>query len=256
MKKTFSLWENDEKNGTLIHIYEPLKRGADLCVVIFPGGGYHHRAPHEGEGYAELLNAHGFFAAVVDYRVAPDRFPLPLLDARRAIRFVRKRAEEFGIAKDKILVMGSSAGGHLAALASTYTDPIEGEGADETDREDFLPNGQILCYPVISSDEAISHIGSYQNLLSERYAEKEKFSPELLVSEKTPEAFLWHTAEDAAVNVINSYAYATALRKASVPCEMHIFPFGPHGQGTAVLDPYAARWTEMLLAWLRARFCR
>jgi acetyl esterase/lipase len=151
--------------------------------------------------------------------------------------------------------MGSSAGGHLAALVSTYLDPIEGEGRDEIDREDFLPNGQILCYPVIASDERIAHIGSYQNLLGDRFGEKEKFSPELLVCEKTPEAFLWHTAEDAAVNVINSYTYATALRKAGVPCEMHIFPFGPHGQGTAVSDPYAARWTEMLHAWLRARFC-
>ncbi len=255
MKETFMLWENDEKNKTLIHIYEPLKRGSELCVVILPGGGYSHRAAHEGEGYAQLLNAHGFFAAVVDYRVAPDSFPLPLLDARRAIRFVRANAERFGIAKDKVLVMGSSAGGHLAALTCTYLDPIEGEGTDAVDKEAFLPNGQILCYSVISADESISHSFSYRKLLGERYEEREKFSPELLVCEKTPEAFLWHTAEDAAVNVINSYAYATALRKAEVPCEMHIFPFGPHGMGTAVLDPYVSRWTGLLLDWLRARFC-
>jgi acetyl esterase/lipase len=150
--------------------------------------------------------------------------------------------------------MGSSAGGHLAALVSTYLDPIEGEGRDEIDKEDFLPNGQILCYPVIASDERIAHIGSYQNLLGERFGEKEKFSPELLVCEKTPEAFLWHTAADAAVNVCNSYRYATALREHNVPCEMHIFPEGPHGLGTAPMMPYVSRWTALLIDWLRARF--
>ena len=99
--KSFALWENDEKNQTKIHVYEPFKKAGDVCVVIFAGGGYHHRALHEGEGYAQLLNAYGFTAAVVDYRVAPDVFPLPLLDARRGVRFMRAHAEEFGIAKDK-----------------------------------------------------------------------------------------------------------------------------------------------------------
>lgn len=252
--KTFNLWENDENNKTQIHIFEPCKKASDLMVVIFPGGGYFHRASHEGEGYAQLLNAHGFCAAVVDYRVCPDTFPLPLLDARRAVRFVRAHAETLGINKEKILVMGSSAGGHLAAFASTYKDGIEGEGIDLIDQEDFLPNGQILAYPVISADEEISHSGSYKNLLGERYCEREKFSPELLVCDKTPEAFIWHTAADGAVNVINSYRYATALREHNVPCEMHIFPHGPHGLGAAVSDPYIGRWTEWLLTWLRQRF--
>ncbi len=252
--KTFSLWENDEKNGTLIHVYEPCKRASDLCVVILPGGGYSHLAAHEGEGYAQLLNAYGFTCAVVNYRVAPNRFPIPLLDARRGVRFVRAHAEELGISKDKVLIMGSSAGGHLAALTSTYTLPIEGEGRDAIDGEEFLPNGQILCYPVISSDEAVSHSGSYKNLLDDRYGERAAYSPELLVSEGTPEAFLWHTAADAAVNVCNSYRYATALREHGVPCEMHIFPEGPHGLGTAVASPYVSRWTTLLIDWLRARF--
>lgn len=252
--KTFQLWENDEKNKTLIHIYEPHKKASDLCVVIFAGGGYSHRALHEGDGYAQLLNAYGFTAAVVDYRVKPDYFPLPLLDARRGVRFMRAHAEKFGVNKDKILVMGSSAGGHLASLVSTYTAPIDGEGADAIDSEAFLPNGQILCYPVISSDEAVAHIGSYQNLLGDRFEEKEKFSPERLVCETTPEAFLWHTAADQAVNVCNSYRYATALRENNVPCEMHIFPDGPHGLGTAVSNPYVSRWTGLMIDWLRARF--
>ena len=254
MMERYALWENESYGKTEICVYRPCKSAGGTCIVIFPGGGYSHHAAHEGEGYASLLTAHGFTAAVVNYRVAPNRFPLPLLDARRAVRFMRANAERFGISPDKILVMGSSAGGHLAALVSSYKEGIEGEGADAIDAADFLPNGQILCYPVISSDESVSHKGSYQNLLGERYGERAAFSPELLVDEKTPKAFLWHTAEDAAVNVINSYRYAAALRTAGVPCEMHILPYGPHGLGTAVSDPYNARWCEWLIAWLRAEF--
>ena len=114
--KSFALWENDEKNQTKIHVYEPFKKAGDACVVIFPGGGYHHRALHEGEGYAQLLNAYGFTAAVVDYRVAPDVFPLPLLDARRGVRFMRAHAEEFGIDPKNMAIGGHSAGANLSTV--------------------------------------------------------------------------------------------------------------------------------------------
>ncbi len=247
MEKTFKLWENSDIE---IVYYRALRRATNAAVVILPGGGYTGRAAHEGEGYARLFDTFGMDAFVVNYRVSPNRFPLPLLDARRAIRFVRSKAEELDIAKDKILIMGSSAGGHLAALTSTYLAPIDGEGVDMIDNEDFLPNAQILCYPVISCDESVSHAGSYKNLLGERYDEREKFSPDLLASEKTPTAFIWHTANDAAVNVINSYRYATALRMNNIPHEVHVFPDGPHGLGLAYSNPHVAEWTQLLRRWL------
>ncbi len=221
------------------------------AVLIFPGGGYTSRASHEGVGYAQLINTFGLSAFVVNYRVSPATFPDELLDARRAVRFVRANAEKFRIDKDKIAVMGSSAGGHLAALLCTYRKDLPGEGADDTDAEDYRPNLQILCYPVISSDETIGPSYSYRRLLGDdRYAERNAYSPDLLADQQTPPAFIWHTAADEGVNVINSYRMATRLRELSIPCEMHIFPYGPHGLGLAPKDAHVAQWTGLLRRFL------
>lgn len=254
MEQVFSLWTDvpgtQTETPTLTY-YPPLQKASDAAVVIFPGGGYEHRAEHEGEGYAHMLNSFGITAFVVAYRVFPARFPDPLSDARRAVRYVRHHAEQFGIDATKIAVMGSSAGGHLSALLCTYDKSVLGDGIDEIGMEDYLPNAQILCYPVISSDEEITHAGSYRNLLGEDFAKWEEYSPEKLVSEKTPQAFIWHTAEDPGVSVINSYCYATALRKANVPCELHVFPYGGHGMGLASYAPHVAQWNELLHRWLQ-----
>ena len=254
MKKTFLLWDNSSEHKTEIHFYKPKNKKSDVAIVIFAGGAYAFRSAHEGVGYAEFLSENGYNAFVVDYRVAPDYFPLPLLDARRAVRFVRANAEKFCVDKNKVLVMGSSAGGHLAALVSTYTQKIDGECADNIDKENFLPNGQILCYPVIASDESIAHIDSYKHLLGTNFDKKELFSPELLVNQTTPPAYIWHTSEDDCVNVINSYRYAASLREFLIPCEMHIFPYGPHGAGLARQFPHITRWKEWLLEWLQTYY--
>ena len=253
----FSLWENgaplsDAKNPT-ITFYPTYQKVSNAAVVIFPGGGYTWCAPHEGSGYAYLINTLGINAFVVDYRVAPAHFPCPLLDARRAVRFVRANAEKFGIDKDKIVVMGSSAGGHLAALLSTFRGKIDGEGVDRIDNEEYLPSAQVLCYPVISSDEAISHHGSYHNLLSENYGKRECYDPSLIADEKTPPAFLWHAATDASVNVCNSYRYATRLRELNVSHELHVFPIATHGDGIAPHRPHVNRWTNLLYEWFISR---
>ncbi len=241
------LWENED---VILSYYPSLNKSTDATVILFPGGGYGSCTFNEGEGYAQLFNTFGMDAFVLYYRLSPNRFPLPLLDARRAVRSVRSNSERFGISKNKVLVMGSSAGGHLAALISTYDKPISGEGVDEIDREDFLPNGQILCYPVISSDEAISNIGSYKNLLGDDYDMRDELSPDLLVKKMTPKAFIWHTAEDKGVNVINSYRYAEALRMNNIPHELHVFPHGRHGLGLSPHFPYDAEWTRLLRRWL------
>lgn len=246
------LWQNGE-HETEIHFYKAEKQTTDAAAVILPGGGYHHRADHEGRGYAEFLNRNGMNSFVVDYRISPERFPLPLLDARRAVRFVRKNAAEFGINPEKIAVIGSSAGGHLAALLCTYKGALEGEGADETDTVDFLPNAQILCYPVILTyGSEYAHDGCYVNLLGE---ENLTLAPQLdiikNVCEGTPQAFIWHTAEDSNVNVINSYEYAKVLRMNNVPVEMHIFPYGRHGRGIEKASPHVAQWGSLMIEWFK-----
>lgn len=262
-KSEHKLWDNEE-SSTVIRYFPAKEKKSDAAIVIFAGGGYKSRAVHESDGYAEFFSGIGIDSFVVDYRVAPEHFPTQLLDARRGVRFVRYYSEKYGIDKEKIAVIGSSAGGHLAALVSTYRSEIEGEGADEIDNECCIPNAQILCYPVISTvDDTIWHRGSGLNLLGEDNLDfAPNVSPDLIADEKTPQAFIWHTAADNAVNVINSYSYASALRRKNVPVEMHIFPNGPHGLGLAKnnkwvgkcddkIMSHVCRWADFLEGWLK-----
>lgn len=245
-----------EKIPTITAIL-PDNKKSDMAILAFPGGGYGGLTDYEGGAYARFLAEKGFTAFFVDYRVAPHRFPLPLLDARRAIRTVRYNADKYGIDKNKIAVMGSSAGGHLAALCSTYFEPIEFEGVDEIDKEDFIPNYQILCYPVISlAEKEFAHFGSGQNLLGEKLSQMGKeLSPELIVSEKTPPAFIWHTLTDNIVNVKNSLVYAEKLKEVGVGAELHIFPDGEHGLGLSKgedkISKHNSQWADLLINWLR-----
>lgn len=249
----YQLW--DETPGLcletpVIEYYPAEKKKTQATVVILPGGGYCCRADHEGKGYAEYLNRIGMDAFVCEYRVAPHRFPLELLDARRAIRFVRAHAEEFGIDPECIAVMGSSAGGHLAGLVSNYTDPIDFENIDDTDKFSPYPNAAILCYAVghMPDEMELAHRGSFEELLGDR-TDYEHFSTDLLVNDNTPPTFIFHTAEDQGVNVINSYLYATECRKHNVPVEMHIFPHGRHGLGLAEGRKHVCQWPGLMKNW-------
>ncbi len=253
------LWENNtpgyfEGSETPAITYYPAesKRGRG-AVVILPGGGYCGRAAHEGVNYALYLNSIGLDAFVVDYRVSPTRFPYPLLDARRAVRIVRYNAEKYGIDPQKIAIMGSSAGGHLATMTATYKEQIDGEGVDEIDNVDFLPNAQILCYPVI---DIAGHAGSFINLLGNKVGEHKTVTATYLADKNTCPLFLWHTSTDEVVDVNNSLRYATRLHELGIPYEMHIYPFGHHGLGLARnqddnTQKYVRDWAMHLEKWLR-----
>jgi len=230
----------------VLEYYPAENKKTDATCVIFPGGGYGARAPHEGKGYAEYFNSIGMDAFVCEYRVSPHRFPLPLLDARRAVRYVRAHAAEYGVNPDKVAVMGSSAGGHLAGLLSTYTAPIDFENLDEIDNISCLPNASILCYPALLA----KYDACFSNLVEENNVDiLVSLCPALLVKDITPPTFLWHTADDSLVNVTISYDYATALRKHNIPCEMHIFPDGNHGLAVSPYNAHVAQWTNLLKNW-------
>ena len=239
--------EGEEKPA--LEYYPAENKKGDGCVIVCPGGGYCHRANHEGEGYAKFLNSLGIDAFVLQYRITPYRFPAALCDARRAVRYVRKNCEKFGISPQKIAIMGSSAGGHLAALTSVFADTLPGEENDTLLSVSARPNYQILCYPVTSIE---SHRGSYQNLLGDKIDELcESVNPIALADENTPPAFIWHTETDPVVTMQTSLIYAIKLHELNVRCDLHLYADGIHGLGLAENKPTVSKWTIELDAWFK-----
>jgi acetyl esterase/lipase len=237
----------------------PKDKNTGKAVVIFPGGGYGILAMnHEGHDYAKWLNERGITGVVVKYRVSdkPDfgyQFPVPFLDARRAIRTVRAHAAEWGVDPNKVGVMGSSAGGHLASLCTTrFADTFPEEGKDEIDKQNCRPDFSILIYPVISMGE-LAHGGSRTNLLGAKPTAEamEKYSTEKQVTKQTPPVFLLTTADDF-VDCRNSLNFAAACKANGVPVSLHLFEKGGHGYGMNVKDKGdLAAWPSLLEAWLK-----
>lgn len=259
--ETMNLWEKVPgmcEEVPQITAYIPKEKTSDAAIVIFPGGAYGNRAKHEGKGYAEFLAGKGVMAFDVAYRIKPHKFPIELLDARRAVQFVRYYADKYSVNKDKVAVMGSSAGGHLAALTSTYFEEIDGfDLSDDISKESYIPDMQILCYPVIRIADAdyIKGWGSVNNLLGSRESELvDKLDFDKLVNEKTPPAFIWHTFLDEQVMVTNSLDYAKALHKFEIPTEIHIYPHGNHGLGipnpSDKLTEHISQWGDALIRWI------
>jgi acetyl esterase/lipase len=260
--QTINLWpenypagKSEDKDFTpTLEVYTLNCSEAKGAVIVCPGGGYSHRAAHEGEDIALRFNELGFHAFVVQYRVAPNRFPAPQQDIFRAVKLVRSKAEEWNIKADKIAVCGFSAGGHLAASSGTLFNEVQFAVGDEADKYPQRPNALILCYPVISSGEH-ANVGSFNNLLGGDSGPelREKYSLEKRISAETPPTFLWHTEEDSVVPVENSLFWCLGLRKHKIPFELHVFPEGRHGLGLGVDDnvPELRVWPELCATWLR-----
>jgi acetyl esterase/lipase len=237
--------------------YSPRASNSRTAVIVAPGGGYGNLAMnHEGRQVANWFNAQGVAAFVLKYRLGPRyRHPIPLTDAQRAIRLVRTRAAEFNVNPDRIGIMGFSAGGHLASTAGTRFDAGAASATDAIDRASSRPDFLILAYPVIVSTPPFAHQGSFRNLLGEGAdaAHLEEVASQRHVTKDTPPTFLFHTNADTGVPPENSIEFYTALRKAGVAAELHIFERGPHGVGLGMSDPALAAWPELLSNWLRLR---
>lgn len=228
------------------------------AVIVCPGGGYGHLSMEkEGSKIAEWLNSFGVTAFVLRYRHGGTghQHPIPMQDGQRAIRTVRSRAAEWGIDPHKIGVMGFSAGGHLASTLGTHFDAGNSAAADPIDRASSRPDFLILCYPVISLTADYTHTGSRDMLLGKQPAPAlvRSLSNEFQVTKETPPAFLFHTDEDTTVPAENALAFYSALRKAKVPAEMHIYLKGGHGTGLAADIPGTRDWPERCKAWLQTR---
>jgi acetyl esterase/lipase len=238
----------------LVSFPAPADKAIGTAVVICPGGGYRNLSiANEGSLVAARLNAIGISAFVLHYRMVEYGHPAPLRDVLRAIRLVRSRAAEFGVKPDRIGVLGSSAGGHLAASASTLFNDPDGKTGAELDAVSGRPDFAVLLYPVITMKDPYVHAGSRKSLLGASPSPEaiEHMSLELRVTKETPPTFIVHTEEDKTVPIENTLMYFQALRDAGVDAEIHIWPKGPHGFGMRKDLPGPSSWSDRCEEWLR-----
>lgn len=266
--QTIRLWQGDapeakgkacEDTPTLT-IFDPHPgHGNGSAVVVLPGGAYMGLAANlEGRQVADWFTARGFHAFVLSYRLSSHGYllPVPLLDARRAVQMVRARARDYSVAPNRIVIIGFSAGGHLAALASTQ--PVAGkrDADDPIDRVSSRPDYLVLGYPwigAISSDTSHLSYCKLANVMDKCEALRLAYSPDLFVSKDTPPTFWFHTFNDETVPVEQGLRFYEALVKAGVPAEAHIFANGPHGTGLGKADAALDQWPNLLEIWLRAQ---
>jgi acetyl esterase/lipase len=248
----------EKTTNPMIYIFLPPKEKATgTAVLICPGGGYTALAfGHEGNAIASWLNENGITGIILKYRlpsdlIMKDKSIGPLQDAQEAMRIIRRNAVAWNIDPKKVGVIGFSAGGHLASTLSThYADKVY----DVSDTVSARPDFSVLIYPVITMDASFTHAGSRKNLLGDNPSDEaiKRFSNELQVNEKTPPAFMVHSADDPAVPVKNSIVYYEQLVKYKIPSELHIFQKGGHGFGLGGSKDTQSAWPGLCISWLKA----
>jgi acetyl esterase/lipase len=264
--QTIRLWPGEvpQAHGTAcedtptLTILDPQPgHGTGSAVVVFPGGAYVGLAANlEGRQVADWFTARGFRAFILSYRLSSNGYilPVPLLDARRAIQTVRARAEDYHVNPNRIVVIGFSAGGHLAALAGTQFIPGDPGAGDSIERVSSRPDFLVLGYPwigAISSDTSHLSYCKLFNLMDRCEELRKAYSPDLFVTKQTPPTFWYHTFNDETVPVEQGLRFYDALVKAGVPAEAHIYANGAHGTGLGKSDLALDTWPYMLENWLR-----
>lgn len=263
--ETMNLWDSVDGNfmPTLTgYILEPVleenkKRGA---VLLCPGGGYARRSPRDKQPMALKFNAAGYHAFILEYRVAPDKFPKPLFDISKAVSIIRENAKKWNVDENLIVPCGFSAGAHLAQMLGVFWSEEFIYSQTGIKKGTNKPNGLILTYPVVSSGK-FAHRGSFNNLLGEDADEKmlELVSIEKQINKNMPPTFIWHTCMDKASPLENSLLLAEKLREHDIPIEMHIFPNGGHGFKIDTEEeedlnstlPDTKTWVELTVKWLK-----
>ena len=202
------------------------------AVIVVPGGGYAQVCPREGEVVAARFLARGFQTFVFTYLTAKDGacYPEQRNELGCAIDYLKKNADEYHLNPKEIFVVGFSAGGHLIADVVMEKETLRKELGIDTELK-----GLGLGYPVISSEEG--EPGTFRNLLQgyskdETSVLREKLSLEKHIGKDNPPAYVFATGDDPFVPSSNAIRYASALYRAGILCELHIFPHGAHGLST------------------------
>ncbi|MEO1980472.1 MAG: alpha/beta hydrolase [Fuerstiella sp.] len=220
------------------HVFQPDKnRRNGSAIIICPGGGYHILAwDLEGTEVAEWCNSIGVTAIVLKYRVPTNtvdpRWLLPVQDAQRTLSLVRSRAKEWGLAPDRIGILGFSAGGDTAARAALAT-KRHYESVDDTDQASCRPDAAMLIYP--------GYLANKENTA---------LAADLVVTKDAPPMFLVHAFNDR-VPMESSLFMSLALKKSGVPAELHVFDTGGHGYGLRPVEGHpVTNWPQLCEVWL------
>ncbi len=243
--------------------------GPHPAVIVFPGGGYTHVVvDKEGSAEAKWLNARGVSAFVLEYRLSPAYvFPAPMLDASRAIRYVRAHAAELGVDPARLGVWGFSAGGHLAGYFATIHKVGDPAATDPLDRFSDRPDFAILSYARLTMDPAVptslsaTGTGPMATLIGDHPAQDVvvPIDPVKHIAADTSPCFIYSTGGDKSVDPLNASIFYEGLKKAGVPVELHIFERGPHGTGIADMQAQhlapelreLSIWTTLLANWMQ-----
>lgn len=213
------------------------------AVLICPGGGYAGVSQiKEGSDFAKWFNEMGISAFVLYYRMPNGHHAIPLKDTQTAFSIIRSRAKEWNIKKNKIGIMGFSAGGHLASTFGTHF-------KTKAERPAFM----LLGYPVVTMDSSYTHKGSRNNLLGKKPSDElvKLYSNELQVTKKTPPTFIVHAKDDGAVPIANSENLKKALETNNVPVKLVVYDKGSHGFGMRKRGIPADNWPEELKSWMK-----
>jgi len=246
---------NNVHRPTLAFYLAPAAGATGTAMVVCPGGGYVRLSmEYEGRLVAHWLNSLGVTAFVLKSRLKEYGQPAPLQDVLRALRLVRSGAAGFGVRADRVGVLGFSAGGHLAACASTLSGLADGKTGAAIDAVNARPDFALLIYPVITMRPPFVHASSRDALLGPGPQPElvARYSVEQQVTAGAPPTFLVHAQNDALVPVENSIEYYLALRRAGVPAELHLYASGGHGLGMKSEMGGPGEWPRRAEGWLRA----
>lgn len=250
----------DTNNYVELHLLDQETRP---LILIAPGGGYRHTSKREAMPIVELMNSNGFHAAIVYYRETLLTHEKTTVELAQFVSHIKKHSSDYHIAKNKVILMGFSSGGHYVARLGVLFNQIDLEAR---------PDGLVLAYPVISGKKGIAHEDSITRLFKETTDEtRHLFSLENFVSTDTPKTFLFHTIADQAVCYQNSLVFFEALNRHQVKCELHLYDQGEHGLSlgtkSVVKDDYLgtpleyerenahfSSWANLLISWLNQEF--
>ena len=289
------LWERNNGAGYTLYLQDnsdEIEAGRrHPAIIICGGGGYLGISDREKEPVALFFLNEGFQAIVLDYgtqKTQGSEYPKPVFDLAKMILTVRQNAKEWNIDPEKVAIIGFSAGGHLcASMATQWQEKWLAQGVNMNDSELLKPNAVILSYPVTDlklqrewfdtknnknlspslgteSPEAFMNAAN-EAMLGKEYTEDDvdNASPIMHISSQMPPVFLWHTAADEMVYVLNSLLFAKKVVEVGGECELHMFEKGPHGMslgnrqsggGREMMNSDISAWKELALRFLKRHF--